>query len=249
MPDEIPNENPTPASRRHSVSERTTAKFFEEVEILLAEIKRLKNEYLPPNGIAAVTHIETQLEATLALRTAHQDLTAGEETERNNRQNVYQPLNSMTTATTQYVKSAGRPANEVAALRSLGNEIKGIRASPTGGNSISSANTSYASKADKFALFIEQYESLNLPTTEAEFTVETHRNLLAALRASNTAVINSQTAELGARNAFDKKTYTDADSLRNSCLAAKFYLKAKKNLKSSYDIVSKFRFEMPSRLR
>lgn len=251
----MPEENGS-SQRKISTSEKTEAKFFEEAERLKAAIASLGAEYEPPNEIAELDHITTKLTESLPLRTAHLDNLVAEEAVRNERENIYKPLNSVLTNSVNYAKSAGKPQNEIDALASIAREIKGVRATPTAAtgegenvNRRSVANTAFASRAEKYALFVEQYEAMNIKSEDDEFKAAAHRTRLAQMRDANTAVINAQAASNSSERASDAVAYTDADSLRNSCLAAKSYLKAKPGFKETYKKISKLRFELPKRLR
>lgn len=253
MPETNGNETPVSQTTR-SRNERTEAKFFEDVEKIIAEARSLGIAYNPPNEIAQLDNLERQQGAALAARTANQANQAAEETERNSRENLFKKLNSDVTSLVGYAKSAGKAENEVAALQSIARDIKGSRAKPIDPNDnqahISVANLSYVTRADNYARFIEQYDALEIPTTEDQFKPATHRAKQTALAAANNSVIASETASNTSGEQLDKLAYTDADSLMNACISAKAYIKSKYGTKGQpYLNIAKTRFELPSRLR
>lgn len=244
MPEEIPSENPAPKKR----NERTEAKFLEDVDKLIAEAVRLGAEYDPPNPIAALNALQAKRDAVLANRTAHQTNRAKNEADRNKREMLYKPLRSDVGSLVEYAKSSGKPANDVEALRSIYRELRGERVGGGSANSVS--HQSFATLADTFSRAIEQYETLDLKSNEAMYKTETLRDRLAAIRAANDGVIESNANADGSGETFDKAAYTDADSLMNGCVSAKSYIKSKyKTTGEPYKNISKTRFTMPARLR
>lgn len=251
-PIEPPVSNPVVRASR---SELTEAKFFEDVDKIIAEAESLVADYQPPNPLASVANLKAKRDAALAARAAHQADEAGEEQARNSRENLFKPLNGDVTSLVAYAKSAGKAENELAALQSIARDIKGGRAAPIDPNDpnavhISVANLSYVSRADNYARFVEQYDALGIDTTEDFYKASTHRTRHAALAAANTAVITAETDSNKSRETLDKLAYTDADSLLNACVSAKAYIKSKyKTTGQPYKNIAKTRFILPSRLR
>lgn len=256
MPSES-NGNPTPVSnpaRRASRNERTEAKFLEDVEKIIAEAERLGADYQPPNPPAKIASLKAKRDATLDGRAAHQASQATEEQARNSRENLFKPLVGDVTRLVSYAKSAGKAENEIDALKSIARLIKGGRAAPVDPNSkapqISTSNLSYVTRADNYARFIEQYDTLAIETTEDFYKTATHRAKQAALAAANNAVITAEADSNTSGEALDKLAYTDADSLLNACVSAKNYIKSKyKTTGQPYQNIAKTRFTLPSRLR
>lgn len=255
MPETNGNENPVSQPERKKRNERTEAKFFEDAEKMIAEADRLgTTEYDPPNEIAKIVKLKAKRDAALGARTANQANEAAEEQTRNERENLFKPLNKEITSLVQYAKSAGRAANEIAALQSIAREIKGGRAKavdPTDGeNHISVSNQSYVTRTDKYAEFIEQYDALNIPTGEDFYKTATHRAKLTARRNANTAVIQAESNSSTSAENLDKLAYLDEDSLMNSCISAKTYLRSKYGAAGQpYKNIAKTRFDLPTRLR
>ena len=227
MPETTGNETPvSPTTRKRN--ERTEAKFFEDVEKIIAEAERLGAEYSPPNDIAKLANLKTKRDAALAARTANQANEAAEENERNSRENLFKTLNKDITSLVGYAKSAGRAENEVAALQSIARDVKGARAEAINpneaGKHISVANLSYVTRADNYSRFIEQYDALEIPTTEDQFKAATHRTKQAALAAANNSVITAEVKFNHHGEQLDKHAYSDEDSLMTGCKSAKAYL-------------------------
>lgn len=245
MPEEP--EVPTLPKKRN---ERTEAKFLEDADKVIAEAVREGAEYNPPNDIAKLANLQAKSTATLAQRTVNQSNNAAEETDRNQRENLYKVLNGDVRSLVDYTKSTGKPQNEIDALVSIAREIRGGRAGEKGEGSISVSHLSYATRADNYGRFIEQYDSLAITATEEMYKAETHRAKLAALRQSTADVITAEANSNTSGELLDKLAYTDADSLMNSCISAKNYIKSKYGPKGEpYKNIAKTRFILPSRLR
>ncbi len=251
MPETDGNAVPTPPKKRN---ERTEAKFFEDADKLIAEAVKLGADYDPPNNIAKLVNLQAKRAATAAQRTVNQATEAAEETKRNARENLFKTLNSDVTSLVEYAKSAGMPPNEMDALKSIAREIKGTRAKsikPDDGKThISVANLSYVTRTDNYARFIEQYDTLAIPTGEVFYKTSTHRAKLDALRQSTADVIQAESVSNTSGELLDKLAYTDPDSLLNGCVSAKSYIKSKyKSTGEPYKNIAKTRFNLPSRLR
>lgn len=254
MPETIESEVPTTSQPTKKRNERTEAKYFEDVDEIIAEAERLGAEYSPPNSNAGVVNLKAKRDVSLAARTVNQANDSAEEIKRNDRENLYKPLGSDVSSLVNYAKSYGLPENQIAALQSIARDVKGGRAKPidpeSGGNHISVSHLSYATRADNYAQFIEQYDALAIPTTEDMYKPATHRAKLTALRQSNTDVITAEANSNTSGETLDKLAYTDADSLMNGCISAKGYIKSKYGTKGQpYKNIAKTRFELPTRLR
>lgn len=248
MPEETPIENPTP--KKKSRNERTEAKFLEDVNRFIAETERLGAEYTPPSAFAATVPLKAKRDAVWVQRTVHQAGDAKLENDRNKRELLYKLVRSDVGSLVEYAKAAGAAQNDIDALKTIYRELRGERAGTAGANSISVSHQSFASLADIYARFIEQYETLNLKPIEAMYKTQTHRDKLAALRQANADVIQSEANTNTSGEMLDKLTYTDADSLLNGCVAGKSYIKSKyKTTGEPYKNISKTSFRMPSRLR
>lgn len=249
------NESEVPkTSQSIKRSERTEAKFFEHVELMIAEGERLGAAYDPPNSNATVANLKATRDAALAARAANQASEAAEENERRQRENLFKPLNSDVTGLVGYARSYGVAPNQLDALQSIARDVKSQRAEAVdkrdGKRHISVSNASYATRADNYARFIEQYETLAIPTNEDQFKPATHRAKQAALAAANNSVITADSNTNTTGEQLDKLAYTDADSLMNACIPAKAYILSKyKKTGQPYKNIAKTRFRLPSRLR
>ncbi len=254
MPETTGNETPVSPTAPKKRNERTEAKFFEDVEKVITEAERLGAAYDPPNENAKLPNLKAKRDAALAARAANQASEAAEEQTRNTRENLFKSLNGDITSLTQYAKSAGKAENEIAALESIARDIKGGRAKPVdpngGAQHISTANLSFASRADNYAEFIEQYDALGIVTKEEKYKTATHRAKQTALAQSNNAVIAAESNSSTTGATLDNLKYLDNDSLMNACISAKGYIKSKYGTKGQpYLSISKTRLEMPTRLR
>lgn len=250
MPEETPVENPTPKPKKRN--ERTEAKFLEDADKLIAEGERLGAEYVPPNSIAQIVAMKAKRDAVRAQRTVQQDKRADVDVVSNRVEVLFKPLNSQVSSVVAYVESAGKLAQDIDLLKSTARLISGRRAGAVdpNGRSISVSHLFRATRADNFAVFIEQFDALNLKSTEDMFKVETLRDELAAMRQALSDLIAADTAADTADEAFDRLAYTDADSLLNGCVSGKSYIKSKyKTTGEPYKNISKTSFRLPSRLR
>jgi hypothetical protein len=247
----MPEENPIPSPPKPKKrNERTEAKFLEHAAQVIAEAVREGAEYQPPNpAIAALTHLQTRHGEVAAKRTAYQNINANIETARNGRENLYKPLRSDVRSVIDYVKSSGKPQNAIDALNSIARDISGKRAGERGANSVSVSQLSYASLADNYSRFIEQYASLGIPTTEEMYEVSTHRDKLAALQAANANIITLEAEADSIEADLDDAAYLAEDSLFNGCVSAKNYIKSKYKGAGAFKNISKTSFILPTRLR
>lgn len=242
-------EEPAVPSPKKKRNERTEAKFLEDAAKVIAEAEREGADYKPPNPIAELTHLKAKRDEVLAKRTANQAADSALETARNQRENLYKPLRSDVRSLVDYAKSSGKPQNEIDALNSIAREIGGRRAGARGEGSISVSQLSFASLADNYSRFIEQYDSLGIDAKEDSYMADTYRAKVAAMRAANENVIKLEADADTSGEALDKCAYTDADSLINGCISAKNYIKSKYKGGGAYKNISKTNFTMPSRLR
>lgn len=254
MPEMNENEVPTTPQTTKKHNERTEARYFEDVDKIIAEAERLGADYQPPNEIAKVVNLKAKRDAARAQRTAYQAAIAEKETVKNRRERLYQPLNSHLASLVAYVKSAGVPNNDLNALKSIAREVKGGRAQSIdpndGARHISVANLSFASRADNYALFIEQYDALGIATNEDLYKTATQRAKLAAIRDANAGVIAAESNTDTASERLDRLAYLDNDCTLNGCISAKEYIKSKyKTVGQPYKNIAKTRFVLPSRLR
>ncbi|CAN5242699.1 hypothetical protein BH10ACI1_BH10ACI1_13920 [soil metagenome] len=252
MPETNENEVPTTSQTTRKRNERTEAKFYEDVNKIIAEAESAATEYQPPNSIATAISIKAKRDASNGKRSLKQADDAAEEAERNDRENLYKPMDKELTSLVAYAKSSGKMENQIAALESIARKIKGTRAETIeendGNRHISVSNRAYVSRADNYARFVEQYDVLDIDTNEDFYKPETHRAKLAAYQMANERVINAEAKANGSQLEYDQITYLDEDSLLNSCISSKAYFKSKYKT-TRYKNIAKTRLEMPSRLR
>jgi len=251
MPETNGNENPvSPKTRRQN--ERTEARFFEDVNKIIAEAESAGAEYKPPGAIASAASLKAKRDASMAKRTAKQADDADEEAERNDRENFYKPMDKELTSLVAYAKSARKKPNEIAALDTIARKIKGIRAESIeendGNSHISVSNRAYVSRADNYARFVEAYAALEIETEEDFYKAATHRAKAAEYQSANERVITKEAKANASQTLYDQITYTNEDSLINACISGKAYMKSKFK-DTHYKNIAKTRFVLPSRLR
>ncbi len=241
-------------------NEITEAKFFTNIEILTTQIATLGADYLPPNPIAALAPMQTNLAAALPLRTVFQQKSTVEEEKRNHRETLHQPTPKLLTDLIKYCDSAGWDKNDLDNLRSFSREYKGRRAEPKvpvdpnapdeTPKNISSAQTSYASKTEHFANFVETLRTneANFKPSEERFKLTTLDATLAAKRQANTDVATAAAETNQARTALDVPLYTKADNLYDAARSALKYLGSAFRTHQVYQNVKNLKFRKPDRL-
>lgn len=243
----MPEENPIPSPPTKKRNERTEAKFFENAAKVIAEAVREGAEYKAPQVMAEVGNAQAKYDASLAQRIVNQAKDAALETSRNNRENLYKPLRSEVRSVIDYAKAAGASKNDIDALESIARQISGGRAGDGAVNSVS--HQSYVTRADNYSRFVEQYAALGTTTTEDFYKADTHRAKAAAMRAANDDVIQKEADADTSGELLDNLCYLDADSLLNTCVAMKNYIKSKYKGGGAFKNISKTTFTIPSRLR
>ncbi|MGC2237813.1 MAG: hypothetical protein WA584_16735 [Pyrinomonadaceae bacterium] len=252
MPETIGNENAvSPKTRRQN--ERTEARFFEDGNKVIAETESVAaGEYQPPNSISTTVSLKTRRDASLAQRGIIQTDDADEEAGRNNRENLYKQMDKDLTRLVGYAKSAGKKENEIAALESISNKIKGVRAETIAEDDtnrhISVSNRAYVSRADNYSRFVEAYDALEIETSEDFYKADTHRDKAAEYQTANNRVITAEAKSNASQSLYDQITYTGDDSYLNALISSKEYFKSKFK-DTHYKNIAKTRFVMPSRLR
>jgi hypothetical protein len=246
------NENPVSQTARRQ-NERTEARFFEDGNKLIDESELVAaGEYQPPNPMSATANLKAKRDASNARRGVKQTDDAAETAESDDRENLYKQMDKDVTRIVTYAKSAGKKENEIGALETIANKIKGIRAETIAEDDtnrhISVSNRAYVSRADNYARLIEQYAALEIDTTEEFYKADTHRDKAAEYKAANDRNIAVQAKANHSQMLFDQITYTNEDSYMNALISGKAYMKSKFK-DTHYKNIAKTRFVMPSRLR
>ncbi len=239
--------------------EATESKLFDRFGILKNEVGTLGAAYKPPNPFAAFAPLTANIAQALTLRTAFQQKDAEEEEKRNMREDLYAPLPTLCSELATYCESANWAANDVANLRSFIREMRGKKAKPakplgegeTPPKSISSAQTSYVSRAEHFANFVETLRAnqANFTPDEEKFKLPTLDAFLTALRDANSTVAAAETATSQARAALDAVLYTSPANLVDAAKSAKKYVGAVFKTTQVYQNIKGFSFEKPRRLK
>lgn len=251
--------------KKKKQSEATEAKLFTNTETLINELTTLGAAYKPPNQIAKLATMLTNMAMALTLRTALQQKIAFEEEKRNHRESLHEPVARLCSDIILYCESAGWDANDLANLKSLNREYRGRRATPkapdagaNAGNTdtppkknISSAQTSFAGKTEHFANFVEtlRTNAANFNPEEDKFKLTTLDALVAALRAANSDVSAAEADTNQARAALDAVLYTNPDNLVDAANSAKKYVGSAFRTHQVNHNIKNLRFEKPKRLR
>lgn len=223
--------------------EATEAKLFQNLETLVNGVSTLGAAYQPPNPSAELAAMQENLTEAAARRGDLQQKDAVEEEKRNEREDLFKPIATLCGDITRYCESAGWDANDVANLRAFTREMRGKSAKPktpadnppNAGtpnapppNSVSSSQTSYASRAEHFSNFLETVRANEgkYQPKETQFKLVTLDAKLAAMRDSNSAVNTAETGTNQARAALDETLYTGDGNLVDAAKSAKKYLGA-----------------------
>lgn len=241
------------------MADNTEAKFILNYESAVAEIGKLGAGYKPPNPIAEIVTMQGNLSQILTLKQTLDQKKAVEEDKRNAREDLYKTVAPRCSSVINYCKSMGVDANDLANLQFFVRELRGVRAkkippvvpgaAPT--NNVSAAQTSYANQQDWFAQFVEKVRVLpNFSPQENHLTLTTLEGLRDSLQTANSEVITSESETNQARTALDELLYTGAGSVINSMKSAKPYIRAVFGATNPvYQAITKFRFNLPKRLR
>jgi hypothetical protein len=246
--------------------EATEAKLFQNLETLINRVGTLGAAYQPPNPSAELATMQANLTGALALRTTLQQKEAVEEEKRNEREDLFEPVAGLCGDIAKYCESAGWDANDVANLRAFTREMRGKSAKPkkpaasppgagetppTPPNTISSAQTSFASRAEHFSNFLEtvRANAARYQPKETKFKLATLDARLAAMRDSNSAVNTAETDTNQARSAFDETLYTGGGNLVDAAKSAKKYLGALFKTHQVYQDVKNLTFTKPKRFQ
>jgi hypothetical protein len=238
--------------------ELTESTLINRLETLKNEVGTLGAAYKPPNAFAAVAALETNLAEAKTLRAVLLQKDAEEEEKRNRREELFAPLASLCGELATYCESALWSANDVANLRALVREMRGKRAQavkpPVEGEpppkSISTAQTSFVSRADHFAQFIEilRAHADNFKPEEDKYKLTTLEAFLNELRDANSAVAAAETASSQARTALDAALYTSPANLVDAAKSEKKYAGSAFKTTQVNQNIKGLKFEKPRRL-
>jgi len=244
------------------MSEKTEAKLVLNYEFLINKAEDFGADYTPPNQIAQVSKMQTKLTNIKTKRTQYKVVEAELETMTNSREDLMKETLPIFGETITYCKSLQFDKNDLDALTAINRVIQGRRATPVpagdaaGGNggetpnTHSVARTSYASRADKAAEFVELLRSNpKYVTTDDKFALTTFDARVTALQDANSNVTEKESERQNLRNELDFEIYLDADSLVESGKSSKNYIKSR--FTTSHPVwnqIKNIRFDKPSRL-
>lgn len=247
--------------------EATEAKLFQNLEALINRAETLGAAFQPPNPSAELATMQAKFTEAQTRRTAWQQKAAVEEEKRNEREDLFAPVATLCGDIAKYCEAAGWDANDVANLRAFTREMRGksakpkkpadhppdvsLPAAPPAQNSVSSAQTSFASRAEHFSNFLEtvRANAASYQPKETQFKLATLDARLAAMRDANSAVNTAENGTSQARAALDETLYTGDGNLVDAAKSAKKYLGALFKTHQVYQDVKNLTFNKPNRLK
>ncbi len=243
------------------MADQTEAKLLTDLQFFVNQISTLGAAFAPPNGFAMPAAIQAKIDAATPVVPQFEQKSAIESAKRHDRADMYNALSPLCTDIINYCKSAGWAKNDLDRLKSFSRELKGrpakgreddpatpgIDESKAGS---SPAQTSYPSRAEHFANYVETLRvDAGYTPTEKHFQLATLDGTTAALRQINTDVAQVATDTDSARTALDAPLYTDADNAVDAANSAKTYLAAAFKDSQVYNNVKRLKFKKPSRLK
>lgn len=240
------------------MADNTEATLFTNLEFLVGKVVSAGAAYMPPYPHSFALPMQTNLAAALPVRTTFQNQSSLERLKRHERAEMHKQLTGLCGDLIKYCKSGRWAKNDLDTLRSYSRLLKGRPAKEREDDPAtpdidesrqgrSSAQTSYPSRTEHFANFVETLRAKgDFDPSEERFKLSTLDALVAALRAANSEVSAAAIAKAQARAALDALLYTNADNLVDAANSAKYYLSS--SFKEIYQSVKHMRFTKPRRL-
>jgi len=240
------------------MADNTEATLFTNLEFLVGQVVPLGVSFKPPNPHSFAAVMQANLLAALPLRTDFQQESSLETLKRHERAEMHKMLFALCGDLIKYCKSARWSESRVNTLISFSRRLKGRPAKAREDDPAtpdidesrqghSTAQTSYPSRTEHFANFVETLRAKgDFDPSEERFKLATLDALVAALRAANTEISAAVVNKAQARAALDALLYTNPDNLVDAANSAKLYLSS--SFKQVYQSVRRMRFEKPKRL-
>lgn len=218
-------------------SEVGHARNVQAFEELCSKVVGYGGVYKPSNTAIELAALQAKLTASEGAMDGVTNSFAGEKTSINDRQNLFKPLQPMVTRSVNYYASTGAADNAVKDAKSLKRKIDGKRASEkpvddpaTPGNESaathSSAQTSYTQRVEHLDDLIALYSTdAKYAPNEADLTTGALTAYANSLKASNTDVINKETATTNARLVRTQVMYEPQTGLFKLQQLVKMYVK------------------------
>ena len=241
------------------MADNTEAKFILNFETSVVQIGTLGAGYVPPNPIAGLAVLQTNLTQILAAKETLDQKEAVEEDKRNAREDLFKTLAPRCSSVVNYCESMGIDENDLENLRYFLRELRGVRAKPvtpsepgaTPVKTISAAQTSFANQQDWFAQFVEKVRVVSgYHPPEDGLKLSDLEALRDDAQRANTDVITAESETAQARAALDELLYTGAGCVINAMKSAKKYILSVFGANHPvYQTITKFRFNLPKRLK
>lgn len=207
-------------------TEQTIAKNLDNLKTANSIAESIGAAFNPTNDLIKLAALETFEDECAASMQAVSDALPAEKNAVGARLAAFKTVSKRVTKILNAAKGQGLAAQSLANLRTIANEIRGIRVSsktpddPTtpdideSKQSVSASNRSYAGLLEALYRLIEQLKSdSNYKPNEEEYKIATLEAWLAELNALNTAAIGARPATSAARAARDTKMYNPDDGI------------------------------------
>jgi hypothetical protein len=218
-------------------TEQTNAKNLDNLRTANSIVESIGASFNPNNNLIKLAALETfEDECTAALQAVNDALPV-EKNAVDARMASFKQISKRVTRILNAAKGQGISGEALETLRTLANEIRGIRVTPktpddplTPGvdesqQSVSGSNRSYSGILDALDQFIKQLKSNpDYKPNEEEYKPATLDAWLAELNALNQAAISAKPAVSAARAARDAKMYSPTDGINARMNALKSYV-------------------------
>lgn len=208
------------------MNEQTHAKNVDNSRVAHSIAESIGANFKPTNNLIALAALETFIEECAAAMQAVNDALPAEKNAVGARLTAFKLVSKRVTKIINAAKSQGLSAKSMDNLRTIANEIRGIRVTPktpdnpeTPGideskQSVSASNRSYAGILEALDRLIEQLKSeAGYNPNETEYKTGTLETWLAELNALNQAAIAAKPALSATRAARDAKMYSPTDGI------------------------------------
>jgi hypothetical protein len=207
-------------------TEQTIAKNLDNVRAANSIAESIGAPFNPTNNLIKLAALETFEDECTAAMQAVNDALPSEKNAVGARLTAFKLVSKRVTKILNAAKGQGLAAKSLDNLRSIANEIRGIRVTSKtpddpltpdideSKQSVSASNRSYAGILEALDRFIEQLKSdPNYNPNETEYKIATLEAWLAELNALNTAAIGAKPATAAVRAARDAKMFSPTDGI------------------------------------
>lgn len=209
-----------------SNSEQTIAKNLDNLRTAAAIVESIGEAYKPTGNLIKLAALETFEDECTAAMQAVNDALPAEKNAVGARLTAFKLVSKRVTKILNAAKAQGLAAKSLDNLRSIANEIRGVRVSSKtpddpstpdtdeSKQSVSASNRSYAGLLEALDRFVAQLKSEpNYNPNETEYKIAALEAWLAELNALNTAAIGAKPATSAVRAARDAKMYDPTEGI------------------------------------